>query len=178
MLSENTGAHEEVGDCTLTVNPFDIQEQADAMYRALTMEAEERRLRAERLRVIVDARDPGDWVDEQLADIRAKPGAPAGRIAGDGLSERLSRARRQFLARGHQGSRTPGAGAETGSAAEDGRGATGHGPGGGAGGGGGGGAGAMKAEGRADAATPAPNAPGARTLPATAAFAVCAHRPV
>ena len=74
LLSENTGAHEEVGDCTLTVNPFDIQEQADAMHRALTMEAEERRLRAERLRVIVDSRDPGDWVDEQLADIRAKRG--------------------------------------------------------------------------------------------------------
>jgi trehalose 6-phosphate synthase len=72
MLSENTGSHEEIGDCTLTVNPFDIQEQADAIYRALTMEPEERALRAGRLREIVDARDPGDWVDEQLADIRAK----------------------------------------------------------------------------------------------------------
>ena len=72
MLSENTGAHEELGDCALTVNPFDIQEQADSIYRALTMEPEERALRAERLREIVDARDPGDWVDEQLADIRAK----------------------------------------------------------------------------------------------------------
>jgi trehalose 6-phosphate synthase len=72
MLSENTGAHEELGDCALTVNPFDIQEQADAIYRALTMEPEERALRADRLRQIVDARDPGDWVDEQLADIRAK----------------------------------------------------------------------------------------------------------
>ena len=38
MLSENTGAHEELGDCTLSVNPFDIQEQADTIYRALTME--------------------------------------------------------------------------------------------------------------------------------------------
>jgi trehalose 6-phosphate synthase len=72
MLSENTGSHEELGDCTLTVNPFDIQEQADVIHRALTMEPEERRLRAGRLREIVDARDPGDWVDEQLADIRAK----------------------------------------------------------------------------------------------------------
>jgi trehalose 6-phosphate synthase len=72
MLSENTGAHEELGDCALTVNPFDIQEQADTIYRALTMEPEERELRARRLREIVDARDPGDWVDEQLADIRAK----------------------------------------------------------------------------------------------------------
>ena len=46
MLSENTGSHEELGDCTLSVNPFDIQEQADAIYRALTMDAEERALRA------------------------------------------------------------------------------------------------------------------------------------
>jgi trehalose 6-phosphate synthase len=74
MLSENTGSHEEIGACTLTVNPFDIQEQADTMYRALTMEPEERRLRATRLREIVKSRDPGDWVDEQLADIRAKRG--------------------------------------------------------------------------------------------------------
>ena len=42
MLSENTGSHEELGDCTLTVNPFDIQEQADTIHRALTMDAEER----------------------------------------------------------------------------------------------------------------------------------------
>jgi len=77
ILSENTGAHEELGDCALTVNPFDIQEQADTIHRALTMSAEERRLRADRLREIVRDRDPGDWVDEQLADIRAKQGALA-----------------------------------------------------------------------------------------------------
>jgi trehalose 6-phosphate synthase len=72
MLSENTGSHEELADCALSVNPFDIQEQADTIYRALTMDAEERRLRARRLREIILARDPGDWVDEQLADIRLK----------------------------------------------------------------------------------------------------------
>jgi trehalose 6-phosphate synthase len=77
MLSENTGAHEELGDCTLSVNPFDIQEQADTIHRALTMDAEERKLRAARLREIVHDRDPGVWIDEQLADIRAKRGADA-----------------------------------------------------------------------------------------------------
>jgi trehalose 6-phosphate synthase len=76
MLSENTGAHEELGDCTLSVNPFDIQEQADEIYRALTMEPEERALRAKRLKEIITERDPGDWVDEQMDDIRAKR-APA-----------------------------------------------------------------------------------------------------
>ncbi len=78
MLSENTGAHEELGDCTLSVNPFDIQEQADTIYRALTMSAEERALRAARLREIVRSRDPGVWIDEQLADIDAKRGVAAG----------------------------------------------------------------------------------------------------
>ena len=72
MLSENTGSHEELGDCTLTVNPFDIQEQADTIHRALTMGSEERGLRAARLREIVRERDPGVWISEQLADIEAK----------------------------------------------------------------------------------------------------------
>jgi trehalose 6-phosphate synthase len=72
MLSENTGSHEELGDCTLTVNPFDIQEQADTIHRALTMSAEERGLRATRLREIVRERDPGVWISEQLADIESK----------------------------------------------------------------------------------------------------------
>jgi trehalose 6-phosphate synthase len=77
MLSENTGSHEELGDCTLTVNPFDIQEQADTIHRALTMSADERRMRAARLREIVRERDPGVWISEQLADIDAKRTAEA-----------------------------------------------------------------------------------------------------
>jgi trehalose 6-phosphate synthase len=72
ILSENTGAHEELGDCALSVNPFDIQELADSIHAALTMPFEERRRRLESLQAIVTARNPGDWVDEQLADIRRK----------------------------------------------------------------------------------------------------------
>ena len=62
-----------------------MQEQADAIHRALTMSAEERSWRAEGLKRIVTARDPGDWVDDQLADIeakRARRGAGAGRRSG------------------------------------------------------------------------------------------------
>jgi trehalose 6-phosphate synthase len=72
ILSENTGAHEELGEFALSVNPFDIQELADSIHAALTMPAEERERRATGLRDIVTARDPGDWIDEQLADIRRK----------------------------------------------------------------------------------------------------------
>jgi trehalose 6-phosphate synthase len=74
LLSENTGAHEELGEFALSVNPFDIQEQADAIHRALSMSAEERAWRSEGLKKIIRARDPGDWVDAQLEDIEAKRG--------------------------------------------------------------------------------------------------------
>ena len=47
------------------------------MYRALTMDPEERRIRAARLREIVRERDPGVWISEQLDDIRAKRAAMA-----------------------------------------------------------------------------------------------------
>jgi trehalose 6-phosphate synthase len=72
ILSENTGAHEELGEYALSVNPFDIQELADSIHAALTMDPQERRRRHEGLKLTVTARNPGDWVDEQLADIRRK----------------------------------------------------------------------------------------------------------
>jgi trehalose 6-phosphate synthase len=75
ILSENTGAHEELGEAALSVNPFDIQETADSIHAALTMSPDERARRMAGLKETVTARDPGDWIDEQLADIRAKAGA-------------------------------------------------------------------------------------------------------
>jgi trehalose 6-phosphate synthase len=72
ILSENTGAHEELSEYALSVNPFDIQELADSIHAALSMPAAEREARAEGLRRIVTSRDPGDWIEQQLADIAAK----------------------------------------------------------------------------------------------------------
>jgi trehalose 6-phosphate synthase len=72
ILSENTGAHEELGDCAISVNPFDVQEQADAMHYALTASAEERRRRWQRLHRIITSRTPSDWIDRQLEDIEQK----------------------------------------------------------------------------------------------------------
>jgi trehalose 6-phosphate synthase len=72
ILSENTGAHEELGEFALSVNPFDVQELADAIYAALIMSPESRARRAAGLKEIVTSRDPGDWIDDQIADIRAK----------------------------------------------------------------------------------------------------------
>jgi len=72
ILSENTGAHEELGEFALSVNPFDIQELADSIHAALTMAPAERERRARGLKAIVDRRDPGDWIDDQLEDVRKK----------------------------------------------------------------------------------------------------------
>jgi trehalose 6-phosphate synthase len=80
VLSENTGAHEELAEFSLSVNPFDVQEQADAIHRALTMSAEERGWRAQGLKRILESRDPGHWVDDQLADIEAKRGGQRTRV--------------------------------------------------------------------------------------------------
>jgi trehalose 6-phosphate synthase len=72
ILSENTGAHEELGEHALSVNPFDIQALADSIHAALTMGPDERARRLRGLKEIVTARDPGDWIDDQLDDIREK----------------------------------------------------------------------------------------------------------
>ncbi len=72
ILSENTGAHDELGEHALSVNPFDIQELADSLHAALTMSPQERMRRHAGLLERITARTPGDWIDEQLHDIRRK----------------------------------------------------------------------------------------------------------
>ena len=69
ILSENTGAHDELGEFALSVNPFDIQELADSIHAALEMDPAERARRLAGLQAIVTARNPGEWLDEQLDDI-------------------------------------------------------------------------------------------------------------
>jgi trehalose 6-phosphate synthase len=72
ILSENTGAHEELGACALSVNLFDVQEQADTIHRALTATPEERARRMRLLRHIIESRTPLDWINDQLFDIERK----------------------------------------------------------------------------------------------------------
>ncbi len=71
ILSENAGAHEELGEHALTVNPFDLDEQADAIHEALTMTGEERGRRARALQETVRANTIEDWVEAQMGDIAA-----------------------------------------------------------------------------------------------------------
>jgi trehalose 6-phosphate synthase len=68
-LSESTGSHEELGAFAVTLYPFDIQQQADALYEALTMPVTRRRDLREAAAHIVEANDVGKWLDFQLADL-------------------------------------------------------------------------------------------------------------
>jgi trehalose 6-phosphate synthase len=69
ILSENAGAHEELGDWALTVNPFDVAGQADAIHRALTMAEDERRRRLDAICTQVREHDVAQWIEAQLADL-------------------------------------------------------------------------------------------------------------
>jgi trehalose 6-phosphate synthase len=69
ILSENAGAHAELGEWVLTVNPFDVAGQAQAIHEALTMAAEERSRRLEAIRAHVREHDVTEWIEEQLADL-------------------------------------------------------------------------------------------------------------
>jgi trehalose 6-phosphate synthase len=71
VLSENAGAYEELKEHALTINPFDLDEQADAIHEALTMPDEERRRRANALRQVVKSNTIEDWVEAQMRDVAA-----------------------------------------------------------------------------------------------------------
>lgn len=69
VLSENAGSHEQLGRWALSVNPFDVSGQADALFAALTMDPEERRRRIEAIRAHVREHDVAAWGEAQLADL-------------------------------------------------------------------------------------------------------------
>jgi trehalose 6-phosphate synthase len=71
VLSENTGAHEELAPFALTVNPFDVAGQADALYEAIVMDPEERRRRIHGIRRHVQEHDIAHWIAAQLAELDA-----------------------------------------------------------------------------------------------------------
>jgi trehalose 6-phosphate synthase len=69
VLSENTGTYEELRQWAVTVNPFDIVGQAEALHVALELSPSERRARAEAIRAHVREHDIESWLTAQLADL-------------------------------------------------------------------------------------------------------------
>jgi trehalose 6-phosphate synthase len=71
VLSENTGAHGELGEWALTVNPFDVEAQAAAIHEALELDQAERRRRLGAIRAHVREHDVTAWLEMQLAALDA-----------------------------------------------------------------------------------------------------------
>ena len=83
VLSENAGAHEDLGDWTITVNPFDIEGQAEALHEALTMPPDERRRRAEAIATHVREHDVEAWIERPARRPRPALARPVTCIAAD-----------------------------------------------------------------------------------------------
>jgi trehalose 6-phosphate synthase len=66
ILSERTGAYQQLEPGVLAVSPLDTYGTAEAMHQALTMPRKERQKRAERLRSLVERYDIVDWLNQQL----------------------------------------------------------------------------------------------------------------
>lgn len=69
VLSERTGAYQQLEPGVLVISPLDVYDTAKTMHQALTMPSNERRERAERLRSLIEDQDIVDWLHRQLNTI-------------------------------------------------------------------------------------------------------------
>ena len=72
VLSRQAGAFAELGEWALGVDPLDVDEQADALARAIALPAEERRAWLAAIQARVRAHDLAAWADRELAELDAR----------------------------------------------------------------------------------------------------------
>lgn len=71
LLSRTVGAFQQLAKACVPTSPTDVEETAQALYKALTLPAEERRSKATMARLIVERQDLDAWMQRQVADINA-----------------------------------------------------------------------------------------------------------
>jgi trehalose 6-phosphate synthase len=69
VLSERTGACQQLETGALVISPLDVYSTAEALHQALTMPVEKRQARAERIQRVVETQDINNWFCQQLAAI-------------------------------------------------------------------------------------------------------------
>jgi trehalose 6-phosphate synthase len=70
ILSERTGAYQQLQSGALMVSPLDVYGTAEALHQALIMPQAERLEKAERLQTLVESQDIVDWLCRQLVAIK------------------------------------------------------------------------------------------------------------
>jgi trehalose 6-phosphate synthase len=66
ILSERTGAQEQLNSGAIVISPCDIYATAEAMHQALTMDPDQRHELSSRLRWLIEREDIRDWFSKQL----------------------------------------------------------------------------------------------------------------
>ena len=69
VLSERTGAREQLESAALVISPCDISATADALHEALTMPKKKRREQAQELRRLVEKEDVFWWLCKQIETV-------------------------------------------------------------------------------------------------------------
>lgn len=69
VLSRTAGAFQQLGKAAIPTSPTDVAETAEALYKALTLPADERRIKATLARQIVERNDLNVWLSRQINDI-------------------------------------------------------------------------------------------------------------
>jgi trehalose 6-phosphate synthase len=70
VLSERTGARQQLQEGAIVISPYDIYATAEALHNALHMSDEERAERANRLRWMIEREDIQDWLCRQLETLK------------------------------------------------------------------------------------------------------------
>jgi trehalose 6-phosphate synthase len=70
LLSPEAGAYDELGPHALIVHPYDLEQAADAIHRALTMDRAERTTRAAGLRDAAGRHSPESWLEQLVNHAR------------------------------------------------------------------------------------------------------------
>jgi trehalose 6-phosphate synthase len=70
VLSARAGAYEDLGSIACTIeDPYDVEQTARVMERAIDMDATQRAGQGDALRLVVEARKPEDWIESQIGDL-------------------------------------------------------------------------------------------------------------
>jgi trehalose 6-phosphate synthase len=69
ILSERTGARQQLEPGALVISPCDVYATAEAIHQALVMPPDERQERAEQLRWLIEREDITAWLCRQLETI-------------------------------------------------------------------------------------------------------------
>ncbi len=86
VLSRTVGAFQQLGKASIPTSPTDINETTDALYKALTLPADERHSKSVMARLIVERQDLDVWMRRQIIDINEQLDRQTTRIRPDDLA--------------------------------------------------------------------------------------------